>query len=311
MAGASILLTSSVFDAAKCMREMHATALAVRAHDQTLCGIVSEQDLLRRCLLAGRDKRTTPVADIMTTSVEFVTVKDARDNILGLQARLAELGIKHMPVVTSAEERKVVGCLDILTVSERARNRAAEAAGFGVVGRIMSSIGTLFGVQAAKSATATGLMAPMPLPRSDDHAEADDPSSSSSSSSTSSSSAASSAASMLMMSHNESILAVSKRMADRGVTAIIMHAPEDLTIITGIVTARDIVTKILASPEPHPDYTSDPLAEPAFLRAMTFDPIMVDEASATVQGVLGEMQRRKFRYVSLERNLRIDGPCQC
>lgn len=130
MASRTILITSTVFDAARCMRDLRATALAVRGHDGSLRGIVSEQDLIKRCLLKGLDARLTSVEAIMTSGVEFVTVSQARGDIVAVQRRLAELGIKHMPVVSDMDDRtgmrRCVGCLDIITVSNEVRDRAVE-----------------------------------------------------------------------------------------------------------------------------------------------------------------------------------------
>lgn len=85
-------------------------------------------------------------------------------------------------------------------------------------------------------------------------------------------------------------------MAEAGTTAVVMHDPTDPAIVTGIVTARDIVTKILAADTgAHADAAAAAGEEAAFMRAMTFDPIMAVERTASLTTVLDEMQRRKFR----------------
>jgi CBS domain containing-hemolysin-like protein len=76
-----------------------------------------------------------------------------------------------------------------------------------------------------------------------------------------------------------------------------MHDPADRASITGIVTARDVVTKILAAESSADGYEgADGLSrEPVFLRAMTFDPVMALDESAELSSILEEMQRRRFR----------------
>lgn len=138
MASKIILVTSTVLDAARCMRDLRATALAVQGHDGSLRGIVSEQDLIKRCFLKGLSAATTTVETVMTRSVEFVTESDARSDIGAVQKRLAEMGVKHMPMVADEPDDngvlRVIGCLDILTVSALVRDRAVQNMVSGVPG---------------------------------------------------------------------------------------------------------------------------------------------------------------------------------
>lgn len=99
------------------------------------------------------------------------------------------------------------------------------------------------------------------------------------------------------MPHDSSVLAVANAMARQQCTAIVTHEPSDAASITGIVTARDIVTKILAAEHCADGYEgADGLSrEPVFLRAMTFDPVMALHESADLSAILEEMQRRRFR----------------
>lgn len=80
----TILATSSAFDAAKMMKEQGATALAVVSHDGSLAGLVSEQDLVRRLLLRGLDRKATKLEAIMTKGVEFASVSEVNDDIVAV-----------------------------------------------------------------------------------------------------------------------------------------------------------------------------------------------------------------------------------
>jgi len=356
MSSRTVLVSNTVFDAARCMRDLRATALAVQAHDGSLRGIISEQDLIKRCFLKGLDAHSTSVEDVMTRGVEFVTEAEAKRDIGAVQKRLAELGIKHMPVIADEPDeagvRRVVGCLDILTVSSLVRDQAVDtlvrasrpggkaapglvprpvssrpsrwladpaplrAAGAGaanglplwrrtgafvtkhranvsplsfgrsqgVVGRLghrlVSSLGAMLGIQAAKADAATDAAAEAAAASSGDASAA--------------SGSPGDGASALLMPHDTPVVDVARRMAEAASTAVVMHDPSSRATITGIVTARDVVTKLLAASSP--GVTTNTLGrEPAFLRVMTFDPVMAVEGSAGLASVLDEMQRRRFR----------------
>ena len=73
-------------------------ALAV-LRDGQLAGILSERDVIRRCVAAGRKTGETRVRDIMSPRV--VTIR--RDQSLAdAQTRMIEGGFRHMPLVDDA-----------------------------------------------------------------------------------------------------------------------------------------------------------------------------------------------------------------
>ena len=113
----TILQTASVLDAVRCLRDGHASALAVTRHDGTLVGLISEQDILKRVFLRGRAAASTRVEDAMTPDVECVTHDEASRNIRQVYRRMAELGVKHMPVVGDLSSRRATDCLDMASVS--------------------------------------------------------------------------------------------------------------------------------------------------------------------------------------------------
>ena len=98
---------ATVYDAIVKMVEGNVGALLVYEGDR-LAGIVTERDYLRRVTLQGRDERTTPVREIMSSELVFVG-PDA--SIEECMAVMTERRIRHLPVLT--ENQDVVGIVSI------------------------------------------------------------------------------------------------------------------------------------------------------------------------------------------------------
>lgn len=99
--------SATVYDAIAKMVEGNVGALLVY-DDGRLQGIITERDYLRRVTLEGRDERTTPVREIMTTEVVYVG-PDA--SIEECMAVMTERRIRHLPVL--GDRREVVGIVSI------------------------------------------------------------------------------------------------------------------------------------------------------------------------------------------------------
>ena len=99
--------SATVYDAIAKMVEGNVGALLVYDGGR-LQGIVTERDYLRRVTLEGRDERTTPVREIMSTEVVYVG-PDA--SIEECMAVMTERRIRHLPVL--GDDRTVVGIVSI------------------------------------------------------------------------------------------------------------------------------------------------------------------------------------------------------
>jgi CBS domain-containing protein len=93
---------ASVLEAIKLMADKGVGALLVLSGDE-LVGIVSERDYARKVVLKGRSSQETPVNDIMTTKVLFVTEDHTLDQCMAI---MTSKRIRHLPVM---KESKLVG----------------------------------------------------------------------------------------------------------------------------------------------------------------------------------------------------------
>jgi IMP dehydrogenase len=77
--------------------------------DGRLAGIVTERDYLRRVTLEGRDERTTPVREIMTSELMYVGLEASVEDCMAV---MTERRIRHLPVLAD-EQQTVVGVVSI------------------------------------------------------------------------------------------------------------------------------------------------------------------------------------------------------
>jgi CBS domain-containing protein len=103
----SIEASVTVFDAIKRMVEANVGSLLVTENGK-LTGIVTERDYLRRVTLEGRTEKETPVADIMTSPLVYVTPDTSLDECMAV---MTERRIRHLPVLT--ESREIAGVVSI------------------------------------------------------------------------------------------------------------------------------------------------------------------------------------------------------
>jgi CBS domain-containing protein len=68
----------------------------IECDNRASSGIFSERDLMTRVLVAGRDPRKTPVADVMTRDVVTATMDDSRNDCL---SKMQEERFRHLPVL--------------------------------------------------------------------------------------------------------------------------------------------------------------------------------------------------------------------
>ena len=98
-----------VIDAIRLMSETGVGALLV-LDDGNLVGIISERDYTRKVILQNRSSVNTPVQDIMTSKVLYMSPQQSVEECMVLMSKHR---IRHMPVM---EDGKPIGVLSIKDV---------------------------------------------------------------------------------------------------------------------------------------------------------------------------------------------------
>lgn len=97
----------SVLDALKLMAQHDVGAVLV-VEGATLIGIFSERDYARKIILHGKASKDTPVREIMTEKVFYVSPGQTVEESMAL---MTEKHIRHLPVLDS--DKKVIGIVSI------------------------------------------------------------------------------------------------------------------------------------------------------------------------------------------------------
>ena len=102
----SIAPDAPVFEALELMAAKQVGALVVREAGRVV-GIISERDYARKIILKGRTSQETPVKEIMTSTVIYVTPDQTVESGMAL---MTESHIRHLPVMI---DERLIGIVSI------------------------------------------------------------------------------------------------------------------------------------------------------------------------------------------------------
>ena len=103
----------SVAVAARLMARHNIGALPVQARDGSLCGIVTDRDLVLRCTALERSSTETSVARVMTGRVASIP---PTASLMQAADKMAREQVRRLPVV---EGRRLVGMVTLGDLSHR------------------------------------------------------------------------------------------------------------------------------------------------------------------------------------------------
>ena len=115
----SISKHETVAVAARTLTHYNIGAVPVCSSDGRLCGMVTDRDMVTRCLAAGKDPQRTKVADVMTggviTAEPDMALKDAA-------AVMGSKQVRRLPVV---EKGKLCGIVSLADLAMNGKNEAS------------------------------------------------------------------------------------------------------------------------------------------------------------------------------------------
>lgn len=106
----SVERNARMLEALRLMAEYDIGAVLVMEGGR-LVGIVTERDYARKGIITGRAAKDTPVADVMTFPVVYVTPERT---IPQCMAVMAERNIRHLPVLAGDDVKGVVSISDLV-----------------------------------------------------------------------------------------------------------------------------------------------------------------------------------------------------
>lgn len=111
-------MSASVLDAARAMRDANIGDVLV-VNNGTLCGIVTDRDMVIRAIAEGREPASTPLANICSQEISTVSPTDSVDHAIQLMRQKA---LRRLPVV---ENGHAVG---MVSLGDLAQNRDPRSA---------------------------------------------------------------------------------------------------------------------------------------------------------------------------------------
>lgn len=95
----------TLIEAAQMMRDLGVGALPICGNDQKLHGIITDRDIVVKCLAEGKDINTCTAGELAQGKVSYVEADTDMDTIVDMMGREQ---VKRMPVI---QDHKLVGMI--------------------------------------------------------------------------------------------------------------------------------------------------------------------------------------------------------
>lgn len=127
----SVNQDSNVFDALKLMAEKGIGAVLVTENYEVV-GIFSERDYARKVILEGKSSKTTPVKDIMSHNVIYVTPDRTAEECMAL---MIDKRVRHLPVYKENELAGLISIGDVVKAVINEKEYAIQELENYIIGR--------------------------------------------------------------------------------------------------------------------------------------------------------------------------------
>jgi CBS domain-containing protein len=106
----SITSQQTVLDALRFMAEKDIGALLV-IDNEKLAGVFTERDYARKVILKSKSSKNTPVGELMTREVFYVSPADTIENCMAL---MTDKHVRHLPVMDAGRVTGIVSIGDVV-----------------------------------------------------------------------------------------------------------------------------------------------------------------------------------------------------
>ena len=115
-----------VIDVAKKMRQEDAGFMPVVQNGGTVIGVITDRDIVIRCIAEGHDPRDETAEHVMSTQITFI---NPEDDIKDAARKMEDVEVRRLPVV---ENGRLVGVLSHGNLVQATKDKTAEKATEGV-----------------------------------------------------------------------------------------------------------------------------------------------------------------------------------
>lgn len=104
---------NTVRECAKMMNEKHIGCVPVCDVQKNIVGMVTDRDIVLRCIANGKDAQSTKLSEIMSTEVCFCRPEEELNNI---QNHISKIQVKRIPVVN--ENNEFIGMVSLKDLAD-------------------------------------------------------------------------------------------------------------------------------------------------------------------------------------------------